>query len=63
MKIITSATVFNDAVGMRLSASWSEVDEETGKIISDNQRFDRVITDAAAREHAQALLDYAAEAH
>ena len=47
----------------RLSASWSEVDEETGKIISDNQRFDRVITDAAAREHAQALLDYAAEAH
>jgi len=60
MKIITSATVFGDAVGMRLSATYSEVDEETGRIISDNNRFDRVITDATARQNAQALLDFAA---
>ena len=61
MKIITSATVFNDAVGMRLSATYSEVDEQTGRVVSDNQRFDRVITDTDARAAAQALLDYAGE--
>ena len=61
MKIITSATVFNDAVGMRLSATWSEVDEPTGRVVSDNQRFDRVLTDAAARAAAEAILAHAAE--
>ena len=61
MKIITSATVFSDAVGMRLSATYSEVDEQTGRVISDNNRFDRVITDSSIRADAQALLDYAAE--
>ena len=59
MKIITSVTVFNDAVGMRMSATYSEIDEATGRVISDNQRFDRVITDATARADAQALIDYA----
>ena len=61
MKIITSVTVFNDAVGMRMSATYSEIDEATGRVVSDNQRFDRVITDADARTAAQALLDYAGE--
>ena len=56
MKIITSVTVFNDAVGTRMSATYSEVDEQTGRIISDNQRFDRVVTDEAAKEAAQALM-------
>lgn len=61
MKIITSVTVFNDAVGMRMSATYSEIDEQTGKIISDNQRFDRVVTNEAARASAQALLTWAGE--
>ena len=60
MKIITSVTVFNDAVGMRMSATYSEVDDETGRIVSDNKRFDRVVTDNTAKADAQALLDYAA---
>ena len=59
MKIITSATVFNDAVGVRLSATYSEIDDESGRINSDNKRFDRVVTDKEAIVHAQALLDYA----
>ena len=59
MKTITSATVFKDAVGMRLSATYSEIDEQSGKIIADNKRFDRVITDDDAIATAQALLDYA----
>lgn len=61
MKIITSATVFQDAVGVRMSATYSEIDDETGRIISDNKRFDRVVTDKDAKAHAQALLDYASE--
>ena len=61
MKIITSATVFRDAVGVRLSATYSEIDDKTGRVISDNQRFDRVITDQAARAEAEALLEYAAQ--
>ena len=61
MKIITSATVFNDAVGMRLSATYSEIDDTTGRVISDNNRFDRVITDADARAAAQELIAYATD--
>ena len=61
MKIITSVTVFNDAVGMRMSATYSEIDEATGRIISDNERFDRVITDSGARTAAQELINYAAD--
>ena len=60
MKIVTSVTVFSDAVGMRLSATYSEVDEDTGRVVSDNNRFDRVITDAEAMAQAQNLLEYAA---
>lgn len=61
MKIITSVTVFNDAVGMRMSATYSEIDESTGRVISDNNRFDRVITDADARASAQELVAYATD--
>ena len=60
MKIVTSATVFRDALGMRLSYTYSEVDEETGKIISDNNRANRMITDSEAQTAAEAVLAYAA---
>ena len=49
IKVVTSVTAFNDAVGKRMSISYSEIDEETGKIISDNKRIDRVVTDATAK--------------
>jgi hypothetical protein len=61
MKIVTSVTVFNDAVGMRMSATYSEIDESTGRVISDNNRFDRVITDNEMKTDAEALLAYAGE--
>ena len=60
MRIITSVTVFNDAVGMRMSATYSEVDDATGRVISDNNRFDRVITDKDIKDSA-ALMEYAGE--
>ena len=61
MRIITSVTIFNDAVGMRLSATYSEIDDATGRVISDNNRYDRVITDSKVKADADALMAYAAE--
>ena len=59
IKVVTSVTVFNDAVGKRMSITYSEIDSETGKVISDNKRIDRVITDPSARQTADALTAYA----
>ena len=58
MKTVTSITVWNDAVGKRMSITYSEIDEQ-GQIISDNNRIDRVMTDATARSTADALKEYA----
>ena len=58
MKTITSVTVFNDAVGMRMSATYSEIDEK-GNVVADNKRFDRVLTDTTAKKQANALLAFA----
>lgn len=60
MKIVTSATVFRDAVGMRLSYTFSEVDE-SGHIISDNNRANKVLTDATEVQTANDLIRYAKE--
>lgn len=64
MKTATSTTVFRDAVGMRMSVTYSEVDDQTGTIIADNKRVTRVLTsasDIAAAEEmvtiAQAYID------
>ena len=61
MKVVTSYTVFNDAVGMRMSVSYSEIDETTGRIINDNNRIDRVITDSQMKSVANSLKEYAQE--
>ena len=59
MKVVTSTTVFQDSVGMRMSITYSEVDDQTGKIIADNKRENRVLTDKTAKSHANSLLSYA----
>lgn len=58
MKIVTSATLFRDSLGMRLSFTYSEVDEQ-GHIVSDNNRENRMITDTATIEKASDILEYA----
>lgn len=60
MKVATAITVFNDATGMRASIVYSEIDEN-GKIISDNNREDKVIIDKTVKKTAQSLLDWADE--
>ena len=61
MILVTSATVWNDAVGKRMSITYSEVDETTGKIISDNNREDKVITDKTTKNLIDELLETAQE--
>ena len=61
MKALTSITLFNDAVGKRMSVSYSEIDEITGRIVSDNNRKDRVITDTTVINQIAALETYARE--
>lgn len=61
MKTVTSMTVFNDAVGMRMSITYSEIDENSGKVTSDNKRIDRVITASEVKNLANELMDYAQE--
>lgn len=61
MNVLTSITFFNDAVGKRMSVSYSQVDEITGKIVSDNNRKDRVILDKTLISNIEALEDYATE--
>ena len=59
IKIATSATVFRDSLGMRLSYTYSEVDEATGQIISDNNRGNRMVTDRDIIAKADDILAYA----
>lgn len=59
MKTVTSATVWNDAVGKRMSITYSEIDETTGTITADNKRIDRIITNADQGATMTALLNIA----
>lgn len=58
-KVVTSVTTFNDAVGVRMSVTYSEIDDETGRIITDNNRYDRVVTDSSVKSASTTLFEYA----
>ena len=59
MNKVTSVTGWNDSVGKRLSITFSEIDETTGKILTDNKRTDIVVTEKAAEELIDGLLSFA----
>lgn len=58
-KIVTSITGWNDSLGKRMSITYSEIDESTGKITSDNKRKDIVVTDSNAKSNIDALINFA----
>ena len=60
MKTVTSITNWNDAVGKRMSITYSEINEK-GEIIADNKRIDRVVTDNSVVQLINNLMDYAQE--
>lgn len=53
---VTSITLFNDAIGLRMSATFSEIDDSTGQIMADNKRVDRVVTDPDSIQSAGELF-------
>ena len=59
MRTVTSVTTFNDAVGVRMSVTYSEIDDATGKVITDNKRVDRVVTDRTMKDTIEDVRDYA----
>lgn len=59
MLVVTSITGWNDSIGKRMSIVYSEVDESTGKVISDNKRTDIVVTDKDAKASIDSLIDFA----
>lgn len=61
MRLVTSVTVWNDAVGKRISVTYSEIDETTGKVTADNKRVDRVVTDKTQKAKLDEALDIAQE--
>lgn len=59
IKTVTSITTWNDSVGKRMSITFSEIDESTGKIISDNKRTDVVVMNKDAKTKIDGLMDFA----
>lgn len=59
MKVVSSVTVWSGAIGDRVSITYSDIDETTGKVLSDNNRMDRIITNQEAKEATATLKDYA----
>jgi hypothetical protein len=59
MKVVTSVGVFNDAIGKRMSVTYTEIDDTTGQVISDNKRIDRVVTDQTAIAKINEVTAYA----
>ena len=63
MKKVTSITILTTAEGKRLSLTFSEIDE-SGNIVKENDRVNRVVVDEAAlgviaglEEFAQAIVE------
>lgn len=56
--IITAVTGFDTETGTRLSCVYSIVDEN-GKVLSQNNRFDRLIMDEELISCVNRLKDYA----
>ena len=56
-KIITSYTTFNTAEGMRLSYTYSEIDEE-GNVTRSNIRKDLIVVDAALKKELNDVFNF-----
>lgn len=57
MKVITSFTSHKTAEGTRLSATYSEINEE-GKIAKSNERFNLVVIDEELQQAIDLINQY-----
>jgi len=60
MKILTSFTHHKTAEGDRISFTYSEIDE-SGNLVSQNNRKNFVVTDPEIKEHIDAINAYISE--
>lgn len=57
MKVITSFTSHKTAEGTRLSATFSEINEQ-GQIIRSNERFNLVVVDSEIQEAIDLITQF-----
>lgn len=57
VKIITSYTAFNTSEGLRLSYTFSEIDEE-GNVIRSNVRKDLIVVDKILKKELNDIFDF-----
>lgn len=58
MKKLTSFTKFATAEGVRLAYTYSEINEETGEVISQNNKGSRLVVNADLSAHLEAVDDF-----
>lgn len=58
MKKVTSMTILTTAEGKRLSLTYSEIDE-SGNIIEENKRVNKVLVNRAALDYVMELEEFA----
>ena len=62
MKKVTSVTLHTTSEGQRLSYTYSVINEDTGAVVSENNRESMIVLDIAANktvlEHIAAVMDY-----
>lgn len=60
MKILTSFTKLITGEGIRVSYTFSEIDE-LGNVVSQNNRANFVVTDTSLKSNLEAVDDYISE--
>lgn len=59
IRVVTSITNWNDAIGKRISITFTEIDETTGQVLADNKRIDRVVIDEDAKDMIDSMMSFA----
>ena len=58
MNKVTSITILETAEGIRISITFSKIDEK-GRIIDENKRVNRIVVDPKIQTHIAALEGFA----
>jgi len=61
MKVLTSFLKVKSVEGDRITYTYSEIDETTGKVVSNNNRSNFVILDKTLSEHVNAIEQWITE--
>lgn len=58
MKRVTSITTHTTAEGQRISFTYSEIEDTTGKLVAQNVRENFIVVDPDVQGHIDALTSY-----